>query len=177
VDELSQILRDATLCIEHCYFELPIDGGPSVLRERVYCYELYHQMRVLWPATSEFKLNGEIDKQAHPILTQLGAAGAKPDFLIHAPGHMAGNHAIIEVKHSTAARGMRKDLKTLDLFVSKVGYRRAIYLIYGSENPERVIEKFLRAAKPLNVSAPIELWVHSSSNEPAVHVASLLPSM
>jgi hypothetical protein len=123
--ELSDILTLATQRIAAMYFQLSIDGGDPVFRERVYCYELYHQMRKNWPNNCTYFLNGELDKRAHPILRMLGADYAKPDLLIHTPGAMNGNHAIIEVKHSTVASGVRKDLKTLDLFVQRVGYERA----------------------------------------------------
>jgi hypothetical protein len=110
--ELSQILTDATQAIEGWYFLLNIAGGDPIYRERVYCYELYHQMRLRWPPRCPFFLNGEVDKSAHPILTQLGAGRAKPDFLVHQPGNMEGNHAIIEVKNSFAsAAHIRTDLR------------------------------------------------------------------
>jgi hypothetical protein len=44
MDELSQVLAEATQAIEPGYFRLAIDGGDPVYRERVYCYELYHQI-------------------------------------------------------------------------------------------------------------------------------------
>jgi hypothetical protein len=47
MDELTGILAAATAAIEPGYFRLNIDGGSPVYRERVYCYELYHQMRSL----------------------------------------------------------------------------------------------------------------------------------
>lgn len=66
---------------------------------------------------------------AHPILRELGADHAKPDLLVYTHGAMAGNYAVIEVKHSTAANGIRKGSQTLDLFACRVGYVRAIYLM------------------------------------------------
>ena len=66
MQELTQILGDATAAIASEFFLLPIHGGNSVYRERVYCYELYHQMRRLWPPDCPYRLNGEVDKRAHP---------------------------------------------------------------------------------------------------------------
>jgi hypothetical protein len=40
MEQLTQILRDATAAIEAEYFLLPIHGTAPVYRERVYCYEL-----------------------------------------------------------------------------------------------------------------------------------------
>jgi hypothetical protein len=136
---LSNLLASATAEIGHEYFRLPIDGGGPVYRERVYCYELYHQMRRRWPDDGPFRLNGEVDKAAHPVLSRLDASYAKPDLLVHGPGDMGRNHAIIEVKSQKAtAEGIEKDIRTLSLFRRRVGYERAIYLIYGHGNLERI---------------------------------------
>lgn len=49
MEEFTQILRQATAAIAPEYFHFPIDGGDPIFRERVYCYELYHQLRERWP--------------------------------------------------------------------------------------------------------------------------------
>jgi len=111
-------------------------------------------------------LNGELDKSAHPILEELGAAYAKPDLLVHTPGRMAGNNTIVEVKSQRASRQeIKKDLNTLNLFLTKVGYRRAIYLIYGY-NAENVALRVQNIAKDMEISN-IELWLHVSPGEKA----------
>lgn len=173
MNEFTNILQAATAGVEAMYFHLNIDGGDLVFRERVYCYELYHQMRSNWPSQSHYFLNGELDKSAHPILRQLGADHAKPDLLVHTPGAMAGNYAIIEVKHSTAADGIRKDLQTLDLFVRKVGYQRAIYLIYGHEANARGVGRIEAIANEFQILVPIEVWLHSEVGQPATHNTTL----
>ena len=171
--ELSEILRVATASVDAMYFHLNIDGGDPVFRERVYCYELYHQMRKNWPVGCTFLLNGELDKRAHPILRKLGADHAKPDLLVHTPGVMAGNYAIIEVKHSTATAGVRKDSETLDLFVRKVGYQRAIYLIYGWRANAAEVAKIEAIADEFPELVPIEVWLHSEVNQQATHNTTL----
>jgi hypothetical protein len=177
--QLTQILRNATRAIEAGYFHLNIDGGDPIYRERVYCYELYHQMRCLWPPKAEcpFYLSGEIDKAAHPILTELGAAGAKPDLLVHRPGYMDGNHAVIEVKHCDCRReGIEKDLSTLTIFINRVRYRRAIYLIYGDQADDRLEKRIAEIARSISNLAPIELWIHAELSGPARHAATLTAS-
>lgn len=165
--ELTSILEKATAGITINYFHLNIDGGDPIYRERVYCYELYHQMRLWWPDHTDYYLNGEIDKAAHPILRTLGADYAKPDLLVHRPGYMTGNHAIIEVKSPAAdAEGIRKDLKTLSLFKSRVGYQRAIYLVYGYE-AANVVERIIRFAGEVQDLESIELWLHQNPDEHA----------
>lgn len=166
--KLTQILSDATAAINHNYFHLQIDGGDPVYRERVYCYELYHQMRLLWPDESSYFLNGEVDKAGHRILQGLGADHVKPDLLVHQPGEMSGNHAVIEVKSSEARpEGIKKDLENLSLFVNTVGYKRAIYLIYGYGADEIKIEQIKRMAAEIRGLAPIELWIHQQVNNKA----------
>jgi hypothetical protein len=174
MEELTKVLAEATGAIEDGYFHLDIDGGDPVYRERVYCYELYHQMRLRWPAGCPFYLNGEIDKAAHPILIELGADYAKPDLLIHRPGYMTGNHAIIEVKSSRAPNaGIKKDLRTLSLFRSVVGYERAIYLIYGDEVDDKLVGRIQHAATETKNLAPIEVWIHQMVGEPAINAFEL----
>lgn len=143
--ELDAILGLATASIAEPYFLLPIDGGPAIYRERVYCYELYHRMRQHWPNRPDyFCLGGEIDKRNHPILAALEAANCSPDLLVHKPGDMAGNHAIIEIKPAGSGQqplprgGIRKDLDTLSRFTQQVKYQRGIYLVYGSRAIDQV---------------------------------------
>ncbi len=173
MDELSEILGSATAGVESPYFQLNIDGGDPVFRERVYCYELYHQLRMKWPAQCPYVLNGEIDKSAHPILSTLGIGHAKPDFLIHTPGDMKGNHAIIEVKHDLSTAGVQKDLEILNLFVERARYTRAIYLVYGPKANKSGIASVKAIAEKFDNLAPIELWIHDEVGRPATHVDTL----
>ncbi len=174
--ELTEIIRVATAKIDRKYFHLSIDGGDDVFRERVYCYELYHQMRKNWPTGSQLVLNGEIDKQGHPFFKKLAKGYAKPDFLIHLPGSMAEkhNHAIIEVKHSIDDEGVRKDLRTLNLFIRKVRYTRAIYLIYGPNADENGFIKIKSIAdEKFEDIGPIEVWLHKEVGQPAAHHSTI----
>jgi hypothetical protein len=131
-------------------------------------------MRLCWPHGCEYSLNGEVDKRAHPILRDLGADLGTPDLLVHKPGHMSGNHDIIEVKSARAdAVGTQKDLNTLSLFVRDVGYKRAIYLVYGDEIRNALIQRIRRRAANTEALAPIELWVHRKVGVPAQNLVLL----
>jgi len=168
--ELDEILSKATAAVGELYFQFPIDGGSPIYRERVYCYELYHQMRTLWPEECDFTLNGEVDKQSHPILRKLGITHAIPDFLVHTPGSMKGNHAIIEVKSENAARGgITEDLAKLARFTVDVGYARAIYLFYGE--PDLRLVRSIAAS--MDHLPPIELWVHANYGDAAKRIEVL----
>lgn len=43
--DLDSIILAVTAANDVIYFQLPVDVGYMVLRECVYCYELYYQMR------------------------------------------------------------------------------------------------------------------------------------
>jgi hypothetical protein len=167
MEQLTQILPNATAAIAAEYFLLPIHGAAAVYRERVYCYELYHQMRLRWPADCVYRLNGEVDKKGHPYF-QDGAA-PKPDLLVHQPGH-GNNYAIFEIKSwPAAADGIRKDLHTLSRFRNEFGYQRAIYLLYGAA-PDGILARVQELAVDVPHLAPIELWLHVA---PAVPVSPI----
>lgn len=165
MQELTQILRDATAAIGPEYFLLPVHGADPVYRERVYCYELYHQMRMRWP-DGLYRLNGEVDKNAHPYFQEGGQP--KPDFIVHRPG-TGENYAVIEVKSCRAVlKDIRKDLGTLSVFRNQAGYRRAIYLIYG-DDMVRTAARIQRCAAEIQEIAPFELWLHSAAGTPAAN--------
>jgi len=156
------------------YFLLPIYGGNPVNRERVYCYELYHLMRCEWPSGARYVLNGEVDKRAHVAMQALGVGNEKPDFLVHNPGVMEDNHAIIEVKVIGAAvRDIRKDLATLTLFRQGPQYDRAIYLFYGNGDRDRLIRRIQKAAATVPGSDGIEVWHHMQLGASADRIAVL----
>ncbi|QDP01418.1 methionyl-tRNA formyltransferase-like protein [Thalassotalea sp. PS06] len=173
---IEQLLSDATSAIGENYFQLPIDGREDpIYRERVYCYELYHQLRLIWPANEEYELSGEIDKSGHPLIRGNDLDNVKPDLLVHVPGDMDGNHTIIEVKPITAAiNGIAKDLSTLTAFRRHANYQKGIYLFYGYGNLNRIIEQiqelqFRDREDKIDINL-IEVWVHERVGEPAVRV-------
>lgn len=158
MQELTGLLEQAAALIEPNFFLLPLDGAPPRYRERVYCYELYHQLRQQWPNGCQYSLNGEVDKRRHPYFA--GTHGhASPDLLVHVPGS-PDNYAVIEVKSVMASdRGIRKDLRTLIRFRG-FGYQRAIYLWYGM-NPGDVLQRVQHAGATAEELASLEIWVHS----------------
>lgn len=163
MQEFDAILQKATAAIAPVYFALPIHGSDPVYRERVYCYELYHQMRALWPPGCPFLLNGEVDKQKHPYFGD--GAYPKPDLLVHVPGH-GDNYAAMEVKSNNPRKeDVLKDVNTLCSF-RDLGYVRAPYLMYGIQ-AENARERVLGCGAAPQQLAAIELWVH-----PEVHAAA-----
>lgn len=170
------LLANATQGVAEHYFQLPVAGkeNPSY-RERVYCYELYHQLRLRWPAGSDFSLAGEVDKRGHPLVRGNGLDSIKPDMLVHMPGNMGANYAAIEVKSVLAdAAGLAKDLRTLTAFRRHGEYGRAIFLIYGSPaDGPKLFERLHVAARmePSLVQLQlIEVWQHAAPGQAALRV-------
>lgn len=171
--DFTQIFESATEGIDQAYFLLAIDGAESVYRERVYCYELYHQMRLRWTQDCPYRLNGEVDKIGHPYFESTTAP--KPDLLVHESG-TGNNYAVIEIKTCNARPdGISKDLKTLSGFRNKLGYGRAIYLIYGP-NAQEGYNKIREIGSQINDLAAIEIWGHSAPRVRACLLGNL-PSL
>lgn len=163
--------------IESHYFQLPIAGlsKPAFL-ERVYCYELYHQLRCILKDDFLYSLHAEVDKTSNPkIRSELGRI--KPDFIVHVPGKMSGNLAAIEVKSIKAyPYQIRKDLEKLkgflDLDPEEGQYHKAIILIYGSsKNSKNKIRRIRREINNLLKDYPervLLLWQKRHKEEPEV---------
>lgn len=125
--------EQATALIPIQYMLLPVAyQSDPIYRERVYCYELYHQLRVAIDLNFPYLLGGEVDKTGHQIMCSLGLDKIKPDLVVHQPGDMGGNLVVMEVKPVIAMTAdIQKDLRNLTRFVSLAGYHRAIYLVYS----------------------------------------------
>jgi hypothetical protein len=97
IEQFLKLLAEATARIPDHYFQLPVAGREDpVFRERVYSYELYHQLRTLLAMDRElaaYELSGEIDKQGHPIIRPCA-----PDFVLHIPGAMGANLVVTLVR-------------------------------------------------------------------------------
>ena len=127
-------LKKACSNVGKDYFELKQAGSEiPVLRERVYCYELYHQLRLCLRNNSPYMLAGEVDKRAHPIIKDNNV----PDFIFHVSGNMKYNLVIMEVKSTNGIirdyEGLKRDLEKLYKFITKYCYYRGILLIFGNK--------------------------------------------
>ncbi|MCW9705788.1 hypothetical protein [Fodinibius salsisoli] len=169
-DEFTSLLKIATQAINERFFNLPVAGQEeSLYRERVYCYELYHQLRTNWPADlNEYTLSGEIDKSGHHLIDE----NVIPDLLIHIPGKMEGNLVIVEVKPVNFNReGIKNDLKKLTSFQREANYDHAIHLTYGSDGNEQIILEESRMIQKDNVEEIdldlIEFWNHDNPGNEA----------
>lgn len=168
--QFLKCLIEAVQNIESHYFQLPVANEKKlelIYRERVYCYELYHQLRIQLGDSFQYKLHGEVDKAGHTIIRK----NKKPDFIVHKPGKMS-NLAIMEVKPITVndnIENLRNDFIKLKFFMSEAKYYRAIMLIYGSINGDlpQNIKKEIECIQNKKI---ITLWHDTPNKEPKIIV-------
>lgn len=137
--EFRTALDRSLMNIKPPYFRLERDRK-IVLRERAYCYELYHQLRCNLPDNlanrpNLFVLHGEIDKSGQEAFSEIfNDHPPNPDFVYHGPGYGENNFVIMEVKSSSncSVRTAQKDIKKIEKFINEIGYRHGIFLIFGS---------------------------------------------
>lgn len=129
INALDQVADD--------YMEIPTTGrNITVTRERVFCYELYHQIRYLLDKNNDnsvVRIHGEIDKKGHEHINP-----ANPDFVIHEPGTNDKNHIVIEVKTNLSASKFIDDLLKLQDFISfnQCHYHRGLFILVGHDLSE-----------------------------------------
>lgn len=88
MEDFDARFTEPTAAIALEYFLLAVVVKYPVFRERVYCYELCHQLRQRWLATPgvPWRLSGEVDKRSHHFFREEPTTAPKPDFLVHHPG-------------------------------------------------------------------------------------------
>ena len=106
-------------------------SADGIIRERVFCYELYHQIRCLQKESglTDFNIHGEIDKRGHGLFKKDDRNN--PDFIFHVPGVMEENLVIIEAKGELVKNGVSKDWVTLRRFCDEYLYGKGMWLVYN----------------------------------------------
>jgi len=148
-------LKNATAKIDSQFFKLSRAGycEEQIFRERVYCYELYHQLRYTIDDNFPYQLNGEVDKRGHSFIK----GEFKPDFIVHIPGDMKNNLAVIEVKPTNAEKvKIKEDIDKFKVFL-EADYYKAIMLIYGDDKSKVDYAQFEIAQSPQSVDILL-LW-------------------
>lgn len=136
VESFIQLIRDALENVGDEYYKLTTTYRTlGVVRERIFCYELYHQMRLIQSTRglTDVQIHGEIDKSGHVAFDS--DARKNPDFVFHVPGMMKGNVIVVEVKgkiEGNYQEGVYKDIVTLSKFTNnKHFYQSGILIIYN----------------------------------------------
>lgn len=139
----EQMFEDYGIDQEHSKRK-PLEKYLSRYGERVFCYELYHQIRKLMdnheqdhPSQTPVYFQGELQKdQINGVIEYFdGVNGALqkeyiPDFLLHSVGDFSRQELIIEVKSDPKIpiKGITDDLLKIQEFITRYSYRRGIFL-------------------------------------------------
>lgn len=160
---IVQALTTASGRVSAKYFSLPVAGLElPIKRERVYCYELYHQLRLVLVDT-QFTLTGEPDKRGHPAFEH--GKKPNPDFIFHVPGGHEHNSAIVEVECRFDLKHLTKDLKTLSLMRDK-GYQELVLLLFDAQQVPW--ERLNRAAEVAEIDLMnVVVLLHQEAGVPA----------
>jgi hypothetical protein len=147
-----ELIKDALSQVEGEYFNLVTTyDGLGIVRERVFCYEFYHQMRLAMQGRYDISLNGEIDKRGHRDFQK--GHQRNPDFVFHTPGTHGNNTIVMEVKGKLDDReGVLKDFETLSIFVNNYHYKFGIFVVYN--HTIRQLRQILGASLPLMKQDP-----------------------
>jgi hypothetical protein len=122
----------ATRKIEPEFFRLSEHGlADQNYRTRVYCYELFHQLRCCVPHNNWHVLSHDVHRLHLPLFNRLFKRNI-PDFMLHVPTEVAPNLIVINVRPiNSGSQVIEKEVATLKRFTTKSGGRQAISLIYG----------------------------------------------
>lgn len=155
-----EALEQATQAIDGPYFLLPIVGQDRpIKRERVYCYELFHQLRLALH-DSQLTLTGEPDKRGHPDFPPIN-----PDFILHAPGRHEENTAALEVECRVGLEHLIKDLRNLKTMRER-GYTTLILLLFA--NSRVPWPKLLQASREVGIGIEeITVLLHQAAGQAA----------
>lgn len=163
--DIIDALEIATRAISANYFLLPIAGRDRpIKRERVYCYELFHQLRLALQQ-SQLTLTGEPDKRGHRDFPPIN-----PDFILHVPGLHAWNSAVLEVECRVSQKHLVKDLKNLSMMRAR-GYRTLVLLLFAT--PCVPWLKLALASEEAGIDlAEVTVLLHRAAGEAAIRETS-----
>ena len=94
----------------------------------------------------------------------MSIANAIPDLLVHSPGRMRGNLAVVEIKASDApAAKLVKDLDKLAAFCVEAGYQMGVLLLFGNAIDRPILDRrcakaLAKMKRPFATSALTVLW-------------------
>ena len=129
VRQYVDLIKTALLQVEPVYFKLITNYKPSgIVRERVFCYELYHQIRKRMTGL-DLTINGEIDKRGHPDFVPGGSKN--PDFVFHKPGSNEDNTLVIEVKGKLKSDAIENDFNKIITFIEEYNYKAGVFVLYN----------------------------------------------
>lgn len=178
-NEFIEAFKKACKNMDSKYFSVKFaddQRNKNYYKERVYAYELYHNLRNLLD-NEKYTLAGEMDKGGN-LMFPKDLQGKIPDFIVHVPEINSWNLAVIEVKTTTSfnkGSGLVKDLKKITDFIEmQPHYFGGIELLFGDCEERKLSKKvadFLEnkqcvsnATKNLIKNGRIKILLHCAPN-------------
>ena len=141
----------------------PVETAAQAWQERIFAYELYHQLRLLWTANPTLRAYCVIHAEVRKGYQHIAGFDYMPDFLFHLP-EPDRNHAVVEVK--LAARDLKADLKKLVRFHDEFNYNDIIEILVGSYHH---FERVIPALKSSTTGTSIHLLCLSTDTRRTKH--------
>lgn len=135
------LLKQAMLYVPRNYYKLRTISEPDgIVRERVFCYELYHRMRCIQAneENSILAIHAEVDKRGSERF-----CGENPDFVFHQPGNMEDNTLVVEVKGKLDPSAVIGDINKLEKFITRYEYNAGVFVLYNHD-----LDEFVRRMRP-----------------------------
>ncbi len=152
-----EIFKQGLINVNESYYSIERWGNVNNLPEntnferyleRVFCYELYHQVRRIMDISEQIlpnifrdvSFNGELRKEIIQVILLPQnilplEARYMPDFLLHSPGNFDNQLLIVEVKTNpelTYAQ-IQDDLLKIEQFIKNYKYKQGIFLITNND--------------------------------------------
>ncbi len=124
-------LMQSLIQVEPIYYATPTISGKTLTLERIFAYELYHQLRNSYEYEQPYAINGEISKGIS--FCSGNETTVFPDLVIHQHGTTEGNAVAIEIKtdKDVSPSDLIHDLKKLKKYTDEgnLNYQLGILLI------------------------------------------------
>jgi hypothetical protein len=128
--------KNALLRVAPDYFCVELPDGSHAYQERIFAYELYHQVRLQF--TEHWYVNGEFRKGLSLVPRVDRRDWVIPDLVIHQPATTENNLVVVEIKSSRnlLPTDLLNDLRKLEMFTDPkqgLGFSIGIMLIVNSD--------------------------------------------
>jgi hypothetical protein len=97
--------KNALLRVAPDYFCVELPDGSHAYQERIFAYELYHQVRLQF--TEHWYVNGEFRKGLSLVPRVDRRDWVIPDLVIHQPATTENNLVVVEIKSSRICGSLR----------------------------------------------------------------------
>ncbi|NOQ26786.1 MAG: hypothetical protein GQ564_15605 [Bacteroidales bacterium] len=163
--DFKYLIKEALTNVGEIYYKQPtVKDGEFKYGERVFCYELYHQLRCMQERFKDLVISGEAVKSK--FQSQDLENNKMPDMLIHNFGMHENNEVIIEAKTDVRSvkKDIEKDFEILNTFThsdSCFNYKLGISLVVNHDLKEYLSEqkdKLDNIKSIIDKNPRIELW-------------------